>query len=264
MMGKLPFMHLLRKLKTAYYIVARCSNWPALLCLRLGLSTTVNHVILRHGPILRANTSLRQAWGEIFEPAIADVYGIRRTTADIIIDIGGNIGSFSTLASWHNPQARLYTFEPNPVVADQAKINFRNNCLTNITLIESPVTKDGRTVEFHISTNESGGNSSLFLGEVGQAVTIKSTSLDSISFATASSAFFKIDCEGAEGELIEWIAANRAKLPARVKIVCEYHHWCPTPLADLVTLLRQVHFKVETRTRFDELYIHAADTSSPH
>ena len=85
-----------------------------------------------------------------------------------------------------------------------------------------------------------------------------SASLETIDFSNAARVFFKVDCEGAEGEIIEWICAHRACLPASLRLACEYHPWCPVPLPDAVALLRRHDFSVETPVLFDEQYLFAS------
>ena len=93
--------------------------------------------------------------------------------------------------------------------ADLLEANVALNRLTNVILHRAPVTKDAREVVF--TELGAGGASGIILhGEV-RALPMKSVSLDCVDFSGKRFAFFKIDCEGAEGEIIEWICAH---LPA--------------------------------------------------
>jgi hypothetical protein len=66
----------------------------------------------------------------------------------------------------------------------------------------------------------------------------------------------KLDCEGAEGEIIEWICAHLTALSLRIEIT-EYHHSCPIAFERLLQLLRESGFAAEHRRPFDESYIFA-------
>ncbi len=246
----------LRKVRTAFTIARECVNWPAIYLFKLGLNSRLQEVRVRRGPSILVDLLLRQEWSEVFEPAVADIYGIRNTQADLIIDIGANIGAFSCLAGWTHPSARIYAFEPNPAATKQAKINFRHNGLKNIQLIESVVTGDGREVILHLSENR-GGVSIVMMGE-GEKLSVPSVTLDCIPFAQARWVFFKLDCEGSEGEIIEWIIAHRHELPPRITIACEYHPWCPRPLSETLEALRRAGFQAESRCDFASVYLHAS------
>ena len=129
------------------------------------------------------------------------------------------------------------------------------NRLSNVVLHRKAVTKDGREVIF--SQFGAGGASGIVLQGDGPSIRLESVSLDCIDFAAAHFLFLKLDCEGAEGEVIEWICASLSRLPTKVQIACEYHHWCPLSLGDLLRLLRSHGFEAEPRTLFDESYLFA-------
>ncbi len=251
-----PLHLLIRKLKTFGLTMARCSNWFAISSAKMGLSRDPEVIRLRNGLCLRIMPPLRATWGEIFEPAIAELYQIRKARPDVIVDVGANIGAFACLAAQLHRQSALHAFEPSEAHAQLLEENVRLNRLTNITVHRQAVTKDGREVLF--SALGSGGGSGIFLHDGGHSSTLRSTSLSSIDFRPFSSLFLKLDCEGAEGEILEWVGANQSTLPARIMIACEYHHWCPVPLAEIVRGLRDHGFAVEEKTLFDESYIFAS------
>ena len=254
-MSRSPHL-LFRKLKTLGLTIARCSNWFAIARAKLRLGRDPETVQLRSGLRLKIMPPLRATWGEIFEPAIADLYQIRSASPDLIIDVGANIGSFACLAARLHPASAVHAFEPSEVHAQLLQENVQLNRLTNVTLHRQAVTRDGREVLF--SALGSGGGSGIFLHDGGRPTALRSTSLATIDFRPFHSLFLKLDCEGAEGEIVEWICANLATLPAKIVIACEYHHWCPVPHRDIVRALREARFRVEEKTLFDESYLFAS------
>ena len=246
---------LARKLRTISTVIARCANWPEVAVGRLGLAKKPMTIRLRDGLQIASLRSLCTTFGEIFEPAIADLYGIRNERADLVIDVGANIGAFTCLAARCLPQATIQAFEPSVPHAEQCERNVALNGLGNVMVHRAAVTRDGREVRFQV--NGDGGSSGLFiLGE--REVVMPSVSLDSVDFFGAQRVFFKLDCEGAEGEIIEWICQNVPRLPGSLKIACEWHGWCPVPMADTVALLERHEFRVETPQLFDEQYLFAS------
>ena len=156
-------MILLRKFQTFLVILRECKNWPTIVAGKLGFNKA-QEVHLQNGLVIALGLPLRIPWGCVFEPAIADCYGIRQAQADVIVDVGTNLGAFSCLAAKTYPRARDLRFEPNPASNALAKINFKRNGLTNIHLTESPVTADGRDVTFHINKSW-GSESAVLMGE---------------------------------------------------------------------------------------------------
>ena len=60
---------------------------------------------------------------EIFEDNCYLRHGIQLSDGDTIVDIGVNIGLFSLFVLDHSPNAKLYAFEPSPVVYELLKAN---------------------------------------------------------------------------------------------------------------------------------------------
>ena len=252
----MSFFHLAkRKVATFATTVQACANWPAVARARLNPSAKIDALRFRSGLQLRPLAPLSATWGEVFEPAIADVYGIRNCAPDLIIDVGANIGAFSCFAAHTHSRALVHAFEPSAPHADLLEENIALNHLPNVTLHRQAVTKDGRDVVF--SQLGAGGASGIILPGDGPQIHLKSISLDCIDFTSARLLFVKLDCEGAEGEIIEWICANLSRLPSRLKLACEYHHWCPSPPEQMLMLLRDCGFQAETRILFDEAYLFA-------
>ena len=244
-----------RKLLTLGTTVRRCRNWPALVWARLTRRGGPQRVVLRGGLVLELPGPVNEYWGNFFEPAVADVYEVGAAQPDLIIDVGGNIGAFSCHAAWRHPRARVHAFEPQDVEAATFLANVQNNGLRNVELHRQPVTRDGRMVGF--SVNAANPAASGIFWEPDCARTTPSVTLDVVPLAGAKWLFVKLDCEGAEGELIEWLCEQRGRLPARVQLACEYHPWCPVPVAESCARLRRHGFVVTPVNKFGETYLFA-------
>jgi FkbM family methyltransferase len=250
-----PLLSLLkRKCATVGAILSHCDNWGQILRSRIRPGSYQGEVRLRTGVILKPRHSLDNSWGEIFEAAIADVYGLRTLPApDVIWDVGANIGGFTCVAAHTFPQASVVAYEPDPGAIEAFQANVKANRLSNVTLVPHPVTGDGRQVDF--SAKGGGGSSNIFSVGDGSQHAIPSVILNPPT--GAGRLFIKLDCEGAEGEIIEWICARTADLPLSIRLVAEYHHWCPVPPEQCLQRLRKAGFSAGLFNRFDELYLKA-------
>lgn len=257
-------MVLLRKLRTLRQVIRHTRNWPELLADRVGLPSRTKVVRLRNGIQLQVSESIHNSWGQFFEAAIADVYGIRDARPDLIVDVGANIGSFTCLAARTHPSARVYAFEPQPEIAALLQNNLQVNRLNNVELITAPVTRDGRTVRFwsHVAD----GSSGIYLAGDNAASELQSVTLDCIPFQQFQSAFIKLDCEGAEGEIIEWLCDKDDALPPTTRLACEYHPWTSPAINDSASLLTKAGWRVTTVEQYAEPYLFAlrSETSADH
>ena len=250
----LPTLH--RKWTTARAIFRNCQNWAQVLSSRVLPHSYEGAVRLKTGVVIHPRRTLSRSWGEIFEPAIGDVYGLSALQApDVIWDIGANIGAFSCVAAHAFPAAAVMAYEPDPDAVAILQKNVRANNLANVTIIPSPVTKDARLVDFSVVGG--GGSSNIFSMGQGSKKKIQSVTLNSQGLRAARRLFVKLDCEGAEGEIIEWVCDREKELPPNISIVAEYHSWCPITPQQSLQRLQDAGFTASLTTRFDELYLMA-------
>jgi hypothetical protein len=85
--------------------------------------------------------------------------------------------------------------------------------------------------------------------------------LADVPFGQANSVFFKLDCEGVEGELIAWIVQHADQLPRTITLICEYHPWCPQPKDETLGILRRAGFETDFYFDYDEPYLWASRRS---
>src|SRR5262245_13315276 len=189
--------------------VRRCRNWPAVAAARLGIGTGLGEIRLRNGVRLRPKAPLRTTWGEVFGAAIADIYGIGRAAPTLIVDVGANVGAFACLAAALHPGADVVCYEPLPEHLALLRHNLEVNRV-RARVVDRPVTRDGRAVEFWVTSFT--GSAGLYGQSGGEATTMPSVTLGDLDFGGHASVFFKLDCEGAEGEIVTWIADNEARL----------------------------------------------------
>jgi len=172
---------------------------------------------------------------------------------DVIWDIGANIGSFSCVAGKAFPSARILAFEPDESALKAMKKNLDANGVRNVTIVPHPVTKDGRNVEF-VGTGASG---SANIYGTGAGLTLKSRVPTVPDISQVQRLFIKLDCEGAEGEIAEWVCDHLGELPRKLRLVAECHPWCPVPVETTKDRLMAAGLTAQIAVRFGEVYLEA-------
>lgn len=171
---------------------------------------------LRNGLVIEMATrhDIPILWEVIGERCYGAIEG------NTIVDLGGNIGTFSLLAAKENPRARVFTYEPSSSNFKLLLRNIhRNGMAGQIQANELAVAGEEGARTFHIAKHgDSGHNSFYDVGSDDDLVTVNCTTLDAIIHQTGAIDFLKIDVEGAETEILE----NSTLLDTHVrKIVIE-------------------------------------------
>jgi FkbM family methyltransferase len=152
-----------------------------------------------------------------------DEYGLWRiefSPGDIIIDIGAHVGIFAIYLAKRHPDISVLAFEPDPVNFSNLLANIAANGVANIIPHHLAVTRDGRPFTLDTPPGHSGGAGGYHARSAGYArSTVDSITLDEIfdRYAIARCKLLKIDCEGAEYEIltstsvldrVEWLSGE--------------------------------------------------------
>lgn len=162
---------------------------------------------------------------------------------DVVFDIGFNYGLFS-LESLKSQPSRIVAFEPNPKLIQTFKEFFTNS---PIEIHQKAVTNRNGKIVFY--ENIIPGMSSIFQ-EMNNIGNTNSYEVETINFKTFLSEnniqkidYLKIDCEGAEYEIIDSIKENLIKIR---KIAIELHHSLENPkVQTLINTLKESGFDVK-------------------
>jgi FkbM family methyltransferase len=198
------------KLKTAWEICRRIENWPTAWGLRLR----------RHHPGLRLlafrdgfNVACRggsRDWDVVHELFFAGGYHRamqflkQQSGAPVVLDLGGNIGTFALLAARSHAQARGFSYEPGPPNFRMFEMNrLANPALMNrIELRREAVGGHTRDTEWTFDEANPGGSG--FYATGGSKFAVRVTAFaEVLKSLPGPVALAKIDIEGAEFELLE-------------------------------------------------------------
>lgn len=139
---------------------------------------------------------------------------------DNIIDIGSHIGLFAMYASQKCDKGTIFCFEPIKENYDLLLDNLKLNNIKNVKTFNIAVTGSDFTVTIYLSDDDAGH--SIFLHNTN-LVQVKSTSLKKIfdDNNIEKCDLIKMDCEGAEYEIIESLPSNYFN--KITKMIIEYH-----------------------------------------
>jgi len=161
---------------------------------------------------------------------------------DIIVDIGAHIGVFSIFAAVRAKNGRIYSYEPFLENFRLLEKNISMNSLSNINIFNLGVCGKERERNLFVEKDTGGHNlyNNLNLGsrEI-RCTTIEgifnSNNLDQINF-------LKIDCEGAEYEIL--FNTPKDVFKKIDKISLEYHSSSSNLNTELKNFLRNMNFDI--------------------
>ena len=171
---------------------------------------------------------------------------------DVVLDIGAHIGLFSLFASQFCKNGKIFCFEPIKENYEELLKNIEINNIQNIIPFNNAVSSKTEKTKIYLNDDESGH--SMFL-ENSNYIEVDSISIDDIfknnSIQTCN--FLKLDCEGAEYEIIESLSKNY--LQKIEKSVIEYHMFDTQPhlLKKLQNTLENNSFEFHTKTLFSDI-----------
>jgi len=181
---------------------------------------------------------------EVWVMDIYNQHGIKVEEGDTVIDIRAHIGIFSTYASKLNKTGEIFAFEPfieNYKILEKHKL--LNHC-DNITVYNKAIAgSKGHKTLFLSPDNNTGGHSFHLKTQSDNKIDVNTITLtefcDNNKIKTID--FLKLDCEGAEFEIIQSDDSilNRVK-----KIIMECHPYQDNTVSSMVSLLENKGFNV--------------------
>ena len=211
-------------------MAASLRNWPSYVAERTGVASGKDLTYrLRNGAVIkvRAGTSDTELLREILVSKCYNPPGFDIMRKDTVVDIGAHIGSFSILASKLANEGIVHSFEPMPDNYARLRENIALNDAKNVKLHPLAVSDSIDVRTLSISPSHTGSHS--FYPQIWRSekpvkeVTVNTTTMKAFveSEGIDSIDFLKMDCEGAEYEILY---SCPDEILARIRKISMEHH----------------------------------------
>ncbi len=212
-----------KKITILFHILSTLNPiyWFNFLTLYLQNTNKSKHIQTKSGIKFNLRTNQIDYWLFV-ENIVLDTYSLNSLQSNkytTIIDIGANIGLFSTQAHQLWPQAKLISVEPNPQSYQLLTQNLQHNQIQSQTY-QSAVTPNANPKQIKLFYNQNPAMVSQVTGS-GKSFTANTITLQQLTQNIQTPALLKIDIEGGEYELF-----TDKQMPYLNKfhtIVMEYH-----------------------------------------
>jgi len=201
---------------------------------------------------IRTNTTDLMAFTHVWLIQEYSVPGFEINRNDVVIDVGGHIGLFSVYASQFCTNGKIFCYEPIKENFDLLTENIELNRLQNVYPFNTAVSKSVDEITIYLNDDEAGH--SMFL-ETENYRKARSTTLPKIfnDNSIDKCNFLKLDCEGAEYEIID---TTPSKYFDKIdKMIIEYHMADTKPqlLENLKNKLSSLSYSLSSKTLFPDI-----------
>lgn len=193
-------------------------------------------------------------WFTLLECVVRRDYfqdGIELRTGDTVIDIGANFGAFSIAASrLVGDSGKVWCYEPNPFVFERLEHNLRINGCRNVTAFNEAV--QGRSGDIDLFVDRKSAFSTTHPEVDGRLSSTQPTRVPMLGIDAAleragrSVALLKMDCEGAEYDILQHLTPGASSTVRQV--VMEVHRIPGESVDSIPQRLGQLGFDVRPTT----------------
>lgn len=233
-------------------LLFRIRNWPSVVALFLGLPVSLPlEIRLKRGCRFKVRTKM-EVW-IIKETCLDRDYERDHVVIEdgwTVLDIGAGFGDFSIFVAREHPRATVYAFEPLPESQERLRENLDLNGVGNVRRFPWAVSGQAGTLLLKTATGLSGQHTTAAPVErsVTEAVSVTAVTLDQIfaDLGLDRCDFLKIDCEGAEFEILFHASGETLR---RIRHVAMEYHDGVTPYShdDLIRFFEKNGFRVWNR-----------------
>lgn len=221
---------ILRDFREGARAFAKVRNWREFIGASFPESPGIGEIVFRNGVRvkIRPRQKDRDIVREIWLLRTYNPSGFRIGRRDIVMDIGAHIGAFTLLAATAARDGKVYSVEPADANFALLEENLRVNGIKNAVAHRVALSGSEGTKKLFLSKENTGGGSfydsfSLF-GSPAGSVDVPGVTLSKFMEKNGIDRvdFMKIDCEGAEYEIL--MGGGHETLAKVRRIAMEYHN----------------------------------------
>lgn len=136
---------------------------------------------------------------------------------DVVLDIGAHVGVVSCYLAKKWPHVTIYAYEPIEANYRRLERNLRVNGCTNVHICNRAITADGRELTMRGDANTNTGGYSAFSG----GPEVRHVQSETLPPFVGNIALLKLDCEGAEYEILQSIEGQLSRIDTLIMEVHE-------------------------------------------
>jgi len=248
-------MQFLNKAKIFKELIKQIKNWYNPINHYLGITNKANIIYFKNGTkCIMRNKSDSIAFFENYFLKLNnpnEKFEIKKD--DIVIDIGAHIGYFTIYAAKNAYQGTVYAIEPYRESFEILKKNLKLNDLANVKPFHAAISKITEQVTLYIDKNNQIGNSIFRMGKTTESEKVDSFSLGDFikNNKIEKIDFLKIDCEGAEFEILLNLDKELLKNIHRISVEVHENNNNTNSMDELIDLMNKNNFTVKTSSLLD-------------
>ena len=170
-------------------------------------------------------------------------HGLTIKPNDIIIDIGAHIGIFSLYASQFCTNGKIFCYEPSSENFELLQYNISQNHIQNIFPKNFAISGSNDTVTLYINPDKTANS---IYDSTSKSIQVKSRTLQHIfdSNNLEICDYLKLDCEGAEYEIIASLPSEYFKKIKQIYIEYHFSDSKSDMLDNMIKKLEQMSFSM--------------------
>ena len=170
----------------------------------------------------------------------------------VVVDVGANIGAFTVFAArWAE---KVFAFEPELANFRLLCANIELNDLKNVIPLRMAIASKRGKRTFYIADNQHSGSHSFLLQRYEKAIEVETLSIDDLieQESLRRINFLKLDCEGAEAEIIEALSLETSNKIEQISL--EFHQRDSYSTEDMMKKLDSLGFDVRLGKKKSYIY----------